>query len=147
MVTWNIYFERTKLCFVSTVEKIRLNVKQLLQLLYHMLCVYRSYLMAKSMKVSGTYDTHCVLHIMLKPPCSNELYECFVCVILYRLWVGQWAEPVIIFLSSCIPEAQVDRLAVHHHISWIIVESVGREEKVNDWSTSLRQPFISLVIY
>lgn len=49
---------------------------------------------------------------------SNELCVC-VCEsdCIYRLWVGQWAEPVVVFLSSCIPEAQVDRLAVHHHIS------------------------------
>lgn len=39
-----------------------------------------------------------------------------VCVI-YRLWVGEWAEPVIVFLAGCIPEAQVNWFAVHHHIS------------------------------
>lgn len=36
---------------------------------------------------------------------------------IYRLWVGQWAEPVVVFLPSCVPEAQVDWFAVYHHIS------------------------------
>lgn len=44
---------------------------------------------------------------------------------IYRLWVGEWAEPVIVLLSSCIPEAQVHWFAVHHHISRVVVKSMG----------------------
>lgn len=47
----------------------------------------------------------------------------------YRLWVGQWTQPVVVLLTSCIPEAQIDRLAVHHHVSRVVVKSVGSKKR------------------
>lgn len=49
----------------------------------------------------------------------------YVCV--YRLRVGQWAEPVVVLLSSCIPEAQVDWFAVHHDVCRVVVKSMGKQ--------------------
>lgn len=35
---------------------------------------------------------------------------------MYRLRVGEWPKPVIVLLPSRVPQPQVHRLAVHHHI-------------------------------
>ena len=34
-------------------------------------------------------------------------------LIVYRLWVGERPEPIIIFLTSCVPESQVDWPAIN----------------------------------
>lgn len=34
----------------------------------------------------------------------------------HRLWVGEWPETVVVLLPSSVPQPQVHRLAVHHHI-------------------------------
>lgn len=41
------------------------------------------------------------------------------------LWVGEWTQAVVILLSRCIPEPQVDRLPIHHHIGGVVVEYCG----------------------
>ena len=43
-----------------------------------------------------------------------------------RLRVAQGAEPVVVLLSSSIPEPEVDRLAVDHHVGRVVVEN-GRD--------------------
>jgi len=50
--------------------------------------------------------------------------------VLYRLWVGQGAESVVVLLSRRVPQAQVDRLPVHHHVGRVVVEPAGRDGKV-----------------
>lgn len=41
---------------------------------------------------------------------------------LYRLGVGEWAESVVVFLSSCIPKAQVHWFPIHHNIGGVVVK-------------------------
>ena len=59
----------------------------------------------------------------------------------HRLWVGQGSQPVVILLSGCVPQTQIDRPAVHlggwggaragagaavyHNICRVIVEDGG----------------------
>lgn len=46
----------------------------------------------------------------------DKTYVSHLCVTAYRLRVGQWSKSVVVFLSSCIPETQVDWFAIHHYI-------------------------------
>lgn len=46
----------------------------------------------------------------------------------YRLRIGQGAEPVVVFLSSCVPQSQVHRLPIHHYIGGVVIEPAGRQE-------------------
>ena len=41
----------------------------------------------------------------------------------YGLWVGQRTKPVVVLLSRCVPQPQVDWFAIYHNISWVIVKS------------------------
>ena len=38
------------------------------------------------------------------------------------LGIGERPQPVVVLLSSSVPETQVDRLAVHHHVGRVVVE-------------------------
>ena len=40
------------------------------------------------------------------------------------LGVGQWPQPVVIFLSSGIPQTQADGLAIDHYIRRVVIEAV-----------------------
>lgn len=44
------------------------------------------------------------------------------------LWVGEWSEAVVIFLSGGIPQSQADRSAVDHHAGRVVVEAVRSRE-------------------
>lgn len=69
-----------------------------------------------------------------------------MCVhVIYRLWIGEWAEPVIVFLPSCIPEAQVNWFAVHHHISWVVVKSVEERVEINQFVREILLHFNLLI--
>lgn len=41
----------------------------------------------------------------------------------HSLGVGEGPQSVIILLSSRIPKTQVNRLAINHHIGWVVVKS------------------------
>lgn len=34
----------------------------------------------------------------------------------HRLWVGEWPEAIVVLLPGRVPQPQVHRLAVHHHV-------------------------------
>lgn len=46
-------------------------------------------------------------------------------VVPYSLGVGEWPKPVVVLLPSGVPQPQVDRLPVHHHIRRIVVKTAG----------------------
>lgn len=39
------------------------------------------------------------------------------------LWVGEWAETVVIFLSGGIPKSKRDWLSINHHRGRVVVEA------------------------
>lgn len=49
---------------------------------------------------------------------EREAYEEHV-----GLWVGERPQSVVVLLPRSIPETQVDRLAIHHHVRGVVVES------------------------
>lgn len=50
----------------------------------------------------------------------------------HRLWVGERPEAVVVLLACGIPQPQVHRLTVHHHIGRIVVKPVGsRKDQVS----------------
>jgi hypothetical protein len=51
-----------------------------------------------------------------------------MCTSVYRLWVGQWPESIIVLLPSCVPQSQIHRFPIYHHICRIVVEA---EERCN----------------
>ena len=46
-------------------------------------------------------------------------------LVLYRLWIGQWAKSVVVLLSSCVPKAQIDRLPIYHHVGRVVIKPLG----------------------
>jgi len=51
---------------------------------------------------------------------QGKTYQEDVC-----LWIRQRPQPVVIFLSGCVPQPQVDGFAVHHHVGRVVVEHCG----------------------
>lgn len=49
----------------------------------------------------------------------------------YGLWVRQRPESVIVLLSRCIPQAQVDWLPINHHIGRVIVKAVREDAEMS----------------
>ena len=47
------------------------------------------------------------------------------CIKFYRLRIAERPEPVVILLPGCIPQPQVDGLAVHHDVGAVVVEHRG----------------------
>lgn len=43
------------------------------------------------------------------------------------LGVGEWSQSVVVFLSSSIPEAEADGLAIYHHARRVVVEPRYRD--------------------
>lgn len=90
----------------------------------------------------SVYDWLLILHEKQKNKKCISMSVVYVSI--YRLWVGQRTEPVIVFLSSCIPEAQIDWFAIHHDISWVVVKSVETMERiVNDQIKNMKKNKIS----
>ena len=55
--------------------------------------------------------------------CVRVTVSACVCVrAWYRLRVGQRSQAVIVLLSGRIPQPQVHRLAVHHHVGGVVIE-------------------------
>ena len=78
--------------------------------------------------------------------CSPSVINTVVCVCVcrYRLWVRQWSEPVVVFLSCRIPETQVHWFTIHHHIGRIVVKAGrrGRENKGRETKDTLSSRMI-----
>lgn len=72
--------------------------------------------------VSGKETTHLCPHVLETGRADEtETHEEDV-----RLRVAEGAQPVVILLSSRIPETEVDGLAVHHDISRVLLRIVQR---------------------
>jgi hypothetical protein len=37
-------------------------------------------------------------------------------LVTYSLGIGEWPQPIVVLLPSCVPQPQVDRLSIHHHV-------------------------------
>lgn len=53
------------------------------------------------------------------------------CTYTYRLWVGQWPEPVVVLLSGCIPQTQIHWFPIHHYVGRVVVEAVQRKVEIS----------------
>ena len=51
-------------------------------------------------------------------------------VVTYSLGIGQWSQPVVVLLPGGVPQPQVDRLPVHHHVCRVVVKTARQSGKV-----------------
>lgn len=49
--------------------------------------------------------------------------------VTYSLGIGEGPQPVVVLLPRRVPQPQVDRFAVHHHIRRVVVETAGAERE------------------
>lgn len=71
-----------------------------------------------------------------KPPSSPA-----AAIVTYSLGVGERPQAVVVFLPGRVPQPQVDRLPVHHHVGGIVVETARQSSTVSQlWGGTLPPP-------
>ncbi len=69
-------------------------------------------------------------HIILGNHFGKEMRKLSSLFSQTHLWIRQRPKSVVIFLSCCVPQPQVDRYAVHHHWGRVVVESENYEKQL-----------------
>lgn len=69
---------------------------------------------------------------MLKKSKPNQFESICTSPVLFaepahRLRVRQRPEPVVVLLTRRVPQTQVDRLPIHHHVGWVVIKPAGGE--------------------